>query len=145
MRYLEQSFGHDIHVRHLESLGQCTDTNVDVVGSHVGCLSSDKLSDMHMNTSTVDRRTSLTNPNTVRTERAVACQNVKKTGRCVRTMNSRDGAEASSPTALIANSFNSGLWGASSTLTTMYTCNRQYIATVTESDTTTVIYRNVSS
>ena len=49
-----------------------------------------------------------------------------------------------SPTALIANNFNNGFWGASSTLTAKYSCIRQYMAILTEIDTTIVICATVN-
>lgn len=61
------------------------------------------------------RLTACTTPNILRSERNVACQNVRKTGRVkVQLVTRKQEETVDLPTALTEKSFNKGLCGASS-------------------------------
>jgi len=86
--------------------------------------------------------TPLTTPNILSKARNVACQNVKKTKNSQRINKYLLGWE-NAPTAFTAKSFNNGRWTASSFATGTYSWIKQYIAIVTETDITIVIYSDV--
>lgn len=84
-------------------------------------------------------RTSLTTPNMVKTERNVACQKVRKTD--IESVVTHAFDIGHKPTALIAKSLSKGFCFASFLDTETYNWIKQYIAIVTDNDTTRVIYQ----
>ena len=83
----------------------------------------------------------MTKPSVVKKDNTVACQKVKNTGSrgCKQPLTLRNAA-VHIPTALIENNLRIGFCGFKYADTGRYSCTKQYIAIVTDTETTAVIY-----